>query len=408
MPKPDQKVTISAALQRPQRHKALPKPIAQNLESVLQPIPETLALEKAEIQELASPVLEESTASDQIPTQISDQASNKIKDSVKSTTESPTKSTFAKPKLKPKLKTDTSEQVVLNIEPQIDSEAKVDLNNAQSSDLPSDLLTSLPLTNNADSPLNSTNAEVIEEPIEIQNLELEQLADPDHLDEQINLDPNSELNPTAIAQQHQDHKQDHKAQEESLPIFWCQAVGLVAGKYVPSAEAFYKGELIITNGSAYKAYVLSKAIKALEKKIDLSLEHQFVVYPKTSKIHGLRLEILATDVSSKIEEFEDGQFNIRGFITKKLEKQLENSFLVEIQRRPEYLQPSQNDRFTLNVKGDIPLELVQQFVYLKCQLIGDDLKVIDYEHLACPVVTKRLTTVEKPILKPKVPKPELD
>jgi hypothetical protein len=361
MPKPDQNVSSSAALQRPQRQKALPKPLPKNIETD----PEILTKKVAEPVEisaeisfdLGSELSQSELGSPELNPELSLESSQEaIADK-------------SKPKLKPQLKP--------RLKPQAVTESVVLQENSPEQD---EILVE-----------SVESVAPVLEIIEVETLE----NDPEENIEVFDLD--LEITETGSEKANQD-----PAIAPSEPIFWCQAVGLVAGKYIPGSEAFQKGELLTNNGFTYKGYVLSKAIKSLEKKTDLSLVHQFVVYPKTSKQHGVRFEILATDVASKIDEFEDGQFNIRGLVT----KQLENSFLVEIQRRPEYLHPSQYDRFTLEVKGILPAELVQQLIYLKCQLTENYLSLINYEHLACPIitkVTKSETKTEKPILKPKAP-----
>ncbi len=357
MPKPDQNVSSSAALQRPQRQKALPKPLPKNIETDPHILTEKVA-EPVEVSpEISSDQGFELPQSESaLPELNPDSSQEAIADK-------------SKPKLKPQLKP--------KLKPQAVTESVVLQKNSPEED-----------------EISVESVESVAPVLEI--IEVETIEnDPEENIEVFDL--NLEITEVGSKKANQD-----QAIAPSEPIFWCQAVGIVAGKYIPGSEAFQKGELLTNNGFTYRGYVLSKAIKSLEKKTDLSLVHQFVVYPKTSKQHGVRFEILATDVASKIEEFEDGQFNIRGLVT----KQLENSFLIEIQRRPEYLHPSQYDRFTLEVRGTLPAELVQQLIYLKCQLTENYLSLINYEHLACPIVTKGTKSeskTEKPILKPKAP-----
>jgi hypothetical protein len=357
MPKPDQNVSSSAALQRPQRQKALPKPLTKNIETD----PHILT------EKVAEPVEASPEISSELGFELPQSELGLSELSLESSQE--TIADKSKPKLKPQLKPKSKpESLVASVVLQENSPEKDEI-----------LVESV---ESVASVLEIISVETIENDPE-ENIEV--------------FDLNLEITETGSKKANQD-----QAIAPSEPIFWCQAVGIVAGKYIPGSEAFQKGELLTNNGFTYRGYVLSKAIKSLEKKTDLSLVHQFVVYPKTSKQHGIRFEILATDVASKIEEFEDGQFNIRGLVT----KQLENSFLIEIQRRPEYLHPSQYDRFTLEVRGTLPAELVQQLIYLKCQLTENYLSLTNYEHLACPIiikVTKSETKTEKPILKPKAP-----
>jgi hypothetical protein len=403
MPKPDQNVSSSAALQRPQRQKALPKPVAKNIETDLESTTQSAATEvteKLDISEETSPNLTESLIEASEPTQTASfseptivefkpEPKKVISIGVGAVDEK------TKPKLKPKLK------------PVIDpivSEPDVSVQTTSTSDV---LIENIENTDrDGDRPVKQLSSDEIsadfgqDAVVEIENSDIKD-RDAENIeayDEVLE----SNLSESLSESQDSNLESDRGQVTESVtPIFWCQAVGLVAAKYVPSPEAFHKGELITDSGFIYKAYVLSKAVKSLEKKIDLSLRHHFVVYPKTSKLHGVRFEILATDISSKIEEFNDGEFNIRGLIT----KHAEDSVLIEIQRRPEYVHPAQYDRFSLEVKGNIPAEMMQQFIYLKCQLTEDRLSLVSYEHLACPI-TPKLTKTEKPILKPKVQKIE--
>lgn len=435
MPKPDQKVSISAALQRPQRQKALPKPLpkdvtkdlaenAENIETVLQPVQVTELEAPVELSELPSKLHEvdviesklESESSENITRSDSQSGiqskplikiQNKVKIEAKANNDlslaqssklEPSKSEItdkSKPILKPKLKPQADIQPS---DPQQTSVTAIEEPNINH-----DLQQDASLT-----PLETNNNTIIESSVPID-------FDPPTLEavESIVASTAELSNDEVSSQEHDlDQSSDQELEQErslqTQPIFWCQAVGLVAGKYVPSPEAFNKGELL-KDDLTYKAFVLSKAVKSLEKKTDLSVPHQFIVYPKTSKLHGVRFEILATDIASKIEEFEDGQFNIRGLVT----KQLDNSVLIEIQRRPEYLHPAQYDRFSLEVRGTLPIELIQQFVYVRCELVENYLNLVSYEHLACPYSPNlpvdspsniKITKTEKPILKPKVQK----
>ncbi len=439
MPKPDQKVSISAALQRPQRQKALPKPLpkdeakdlAENIETDLQPIAQEVpeVIEKLEVSSELSELpkidllesKEETITQSEIPKSkplIKIQQKVKVEtndtqaleiEKVKSETVPDKSKPILKPKLKPLAQPETLEVTEDRTSNQNDLQHDIPLESSANLILESSELIDLQVDPQAE-PLKAV--ELISEVENVSNQEgssQESVLENEAFAEILESDPSRE--------ELQDSEQG-RSPEIAQPIFWCQAVGLVAGKYLPSPEAFHKGELLSTkNNLTYKAYVLSKAVKSLEKKTDLSVPHQFIVYPKTSKLHGVRFEILATDIASKIEEFENGQFNIRGLVT----KQLDNSVLIEIQRRPEYLHPAQYDRFSLEVRGTLPIELIQQLVYIRCELIENYLSLVSYEHLACPytplsnslatsLTTSNLIKTEKPILKPKAQKidPELD
>jgi len=419
MPKPDQNVSSSAALQRPQRQKALPKPVAKNIETdadlqstTIHSSADVEVIEKLDISEETASNLTESLIASTEPTNFSETIAEPKRDKKVISIGVGAVDEKTKPKLKPKVKplidstisesdvsaptTSAADVLPENIENTEQSSAqKLDLDINLPTKQFTKQLTSDEVIGNDEVRADLDQDIVIEiENTDINNQENRDAENIEAYGENLESDPESNSEST-----------QGQAIESMLPIFWCQAVGLVAAKYVPSPAAFNKGELVTDSGFTYKAYVLSKAVKSLEKKIDLSLPHHFVVYPKTSKVHGVRFEILATDISSKIEEFKDGEFNIRGLVT----KHAEDSVLIEIQRRPEYLHPAQYDRFSLEVRGNIPAEMMQQFICLKCQLTEDRLSLVSYEHLACPI-TPKLTKTEKPILKPKAQKiePTLD
>ncbi len=412
MPNSDQKVSSSAALQRPQRQKATSKPVVKtgdkNIETnALTQNAEDIGLTDG-LETIAPPETLQAPESGQTleTPQVAEAVPTKVKKVLQDVTELRIEAN-EKLKSKPLLKPKQSKPPATIAE---------NLSSDLISDPISDQISEIDL-------LKNSNTEAIAETITETNIEaiteagietnLEEIDSASKVLAEQNFAEQNLIEPALMEQNFEDHEPDlendpekqnnDKTSETSAefpqddaPIFWCQAVGMVVGKYVPSAEAFQKGAVITENGLSYKAFVLSKAIKSLEKKTDLSLSHQFVIYPKTSKLHGVRFEILATDVASKVEEFASGQFNIRGLVT----KQLENSTLIEIQRRPEYLHPTQYDRFSLEVRGDIPAEMMQQFIYVRCELVENYLSLVSFEHLACPILPKSVAT-PRPVLKPK-------
>ncbi len=219
--------------------------------------------------------------------------------------------------------------------------------------------------------------------------------------------------------------------EINLVNFPCQAVGSVFGKYIPS-EVFGKGHLLSDKGVRYTAYVLAKALKPMQKKMDLSLSHSYLVYPKTNKLDTIHFDILAVDTASKMNELDCDRFNIRGQIigqfvqnqTKPSEPSTETNdvsdvtdetvdtsnpenisetpnpsgfLLIQIQRNPNYLKSHHREQFVIKILGVLPENLLKQFVCIKSQLINNHLQMISYEHLACPLPLPRPNVI-KPIL----------
>jgi hypothetical protein len=448
MPKSDQKVSFSAALQRPQRQKALPKPVAKE-----QP-PREDEISDGSV-ETSLLKLDDESSQGSLPSfvQISQSQISSSEPEVVQPEPKPKKViTYqpgtvvakAKPKLKPKdldaeptqISEDEPEaESVVESVPVMDQETDEETKDKPEADT---VVQSKPetLVNEVTEKISEPTIQDVEDVVEdvselaiasvdnsvdnsesssqgLQGSQDNEGNDPKKKLELINHDSDQtgeiasleEFDPELVERSPQESSSDQDFLESaqsstpasSIPIFWCQAVGVVSGRYVPGAEVFQKGEIITESGLTYKTFVLSKAVKSLEKKTDLSMSHDFVVYPKTSRLHGVRFEILATDLGSRIEELSDRYFNIRGLVT----KHREDSVLIEIQRRPEFLRPAQSDRFTLEIKGEMPVEMVQQFVFVKCELVENYLRLISYEHLACAIAPPSKKT-EKPVLKPKV------
>jgi hypothetical protein len=70
-----------------------------------------------------------------------------------------------------------------------------------------------------------------------------------------------------------------------------RAIGLVRGRYEPSEEQFTKGNLVASDGSIIDSVLLGRVMSLVKKHIDLTLDHLWVVYPRTRDEH-LHLQIM--------------------------------------------------------------------------------------------------------------------
>ncbi len=60
-----------------------------------------------------------------------------------------------------------------------------------------------------------------------------------------------------------------------------RAIGLVRGRYTPSAEQFTRGEMTIADGTVVEAVLLGRIMSLVKNHLDLTQEHLWVVYPRT-------------------------------------------------------------------------------------------------------------------------------
>jgi len=60
-----------------------------------------------------------------------------------------------------------------------------------------------------------------------------------------------------------------------------RAIGLVRGKYLPSAEQFTRGALVASDDCAIDAVLLGRIMSLVKNHLDLETEHLWVVYPRT-------------------------------------------------------------------------------------------------------------------------------
>ena len=181
-----------------------------------------------------------------------------------------------------------------------------------------------------------------------------------------------------------------------------RAIGIVNGKFTPhDSEQFNKGLITDNEGEKIETVVLGKALSLLKKHIDLNKNYYWVVYPKNKNTQNLHLQVAGiwdpvqlNDLpknSSKIKfsklleelDLKDNYFSVRGelvFVNKS-----KKEIVIKICSIPK-LKNLKNKNFKLVIKGELSLELLNNFVSLDINREGNSLKLLNYE-----VISKNLS-----------------
>ena len=174
-----------------------------------------------------------------------------------------------------------------------------------------------------------------------------------------------------------------------------RAIGIVNAKFTPlSNEQLNRGFLIDNKDEKIETVVLGKALSLLKKHIDLNKNYYWVVYPKNKNTQNLHLQVAGIwdpfqfndlpNNSSKINssklleelDLKDNYFSIRGelvFVNK-----TKKEIVIKICSAPK-LKNLKNKNFKLIIKGELSLELLNNFVSLDVNRYGNSLKLLNYE-----------------------------
>tara|TARA_B100001248_G_scaffold233910_1_gene195714 strand:+ start:75 stop:674 length:600 start_codon:yes stop_codon:yes gene_type:complete len=174
-----------------------------------------------------------------------------------------------------------------------------------------------------------------------------------------------------------------------------RAIGIVNGKFTPhDSEKLNRGLLTDNQGEKIETVVLGKALSLLKKHIDLNKNYYWVVYPKNKNTQNLHLQVagiwepyqlndLPNDSSkinfSKLLEelhLKDNYFSVRGelvFVNKP-----KKEIVIKICSTSN-LRNIKNKNFKLVIKGELSLELLNNFVSLDVNRDGNSLKLLKYE-----------------------------
>ena len=181
-----------------------------------------------------------------------------------------------------------------------------------------------------------------------------------------------------------------------------RAIGIVNGVYNPlNQNQLNRGILIDNEGKQIETVVLGKALSLIKKYINLNKSYFWVVYPKNKNTQNLHLQIAGiwdpyklnkiSDNKSKKDIVEllgelnltDNYFSIRGELiyvnTKKKE------IVIRICSSPQSKNFS-NKNFKIVIKGELSLDVLNNFVSLDVVRNGNSLRMLKYE-----VIKKDLT-----------------
>ncbi|MFB2918395.1 MULTISPECIES: hypothetical protein [Aerosakkonema] len=187
-----------------------------------------------------------------------------------------------------------------------------------------------------------------------------------------------------------------------------RAIGLVRGKYSPSAEQFTRGLLLASDGQEIDSVLLGRVMSLVKNHLDLETEHLWVVYPRTRQNDdALHLQIVgvwepenldkslsstdetsASDVteasrSSNLEAesspVEDGYFSIRGEVV--YQSHDEQKIIVKIKQAPRK-EDEKPKFFKLTLKGVLERKAVGYFWEFHIQRLANDLLIQEAKDIA--------------------------
>ena len=183
-----------------------------------------------------------------------------------------------------------------------------------------------------------------------------------------------------------------------------RAIGIVNGKFTPhDHEQLNKGLITDNEGEKIETVVLGKALSLLKKHIDLNKNYYWVVYPKNKNTQNLHLQVAGIwdpvqlnnlpknsskiNFSKLLEELDlkDNYFSVRGelvFVNKS-----KKEIVIKICSTSK-LKNLKNKNFKLVIKGELSLELLNNFVSLDVNRDGNSLELIKYE-----VIGKNLSEI---------------
>ncbi len=180
-----------------------------------------------------------------------------------------------------------------------------------------------------------------------------------------------------------------------------RAIGLILGKYLPSAEEFNQGTLLTDDGAVIDAVILGRIMSLIKNHIDLDKSHLWVVYPRIrkedNKLHAQIMGIWdpqlvikplnatpAADLTSQppanpptiptIENLgiPNNYFSIRGEVIYQSRETKE--IFVKIRQAPK--KKTEEERyFKIRLVGDLPQKLVGNFWDFDVLRVGSDLVI---------------------------------
>jgi hypothetical protein len=179
-----------------------------------------------------------------------------------------------------------------------------------------------------------------------------------------------------------------------------RAIGLVLGKYLPSAEEFNQGTLLANDGTVIDAVILGRIMSLIKNHLDLDKSHLWVVYPRIrkedNKLHAQIMGVwdpqlvikplnadpaadslspsadLQTIPSIETLGIPDSYFSIRGEVIYQSRETKE--IFVKIRQAPK--KKTEEERyFKIRLVGDLPQKLVGNFWDFDVLRVDNDLVI---------------------------------
>jgi len=189
-----------------------------------------------------------------------------------------------------------------------------------------------------------------------------------------------------------------------------RAIGVLRGRYEPSQEQFTKGILTTHDGVQVDAVLLGRLMTLVKKKLDLSQEHLWVVYPRTrnkprtkpgepvpdtpflplhvqmmgvwepGELHPEEEDLVAGDI-----RVEEDYFSVRGEVVRQNHRA--EVVTVRIRRAPMNLTGTA-ETFKLELKGTLPQPGKGMFWDLQVERQGTDLLIRQAHQVAAILPNK--------------------
>jgi hypothetical protein len=199
---------------------------------------------------------------------------------------------------------------------------------------------------------------------------------------------------------HEESTREASQQTEELPLRWhpipppaqkmqYRAIGLLKGKYTPSADQFNQGILLTEDGTIIDAVLLGRIMSLLKKHLSLEEEHLWVVYPrprqKEGNLHAQivgvwepekltqnRMPASATTTTSSSLPIEDGFFSIRGEVV--YQSEADQRIIVKIRQSPRKKEKKPRF-FKLSLAGTLEGKAVGHFWDLQVRRQSNELVI---------------------------------
>jgi hypothetical protein len=164
-----------------------------------------------------------------------------------------------------------------------------------------------------------------------------------------------------------------------------RAIGVIRGKYQPSANAMTKGFITTLSETNIEAVLLGKTISAVKNHVNFNQNHHWIVYPHSTfqEENPLHLQIAgiwqpnSQDDSNQLTFAED-YFSIRGEVI--YSSKQEEKVIVKIYFN-DSIEDNQGNFFKLQLNGKIPDHTIKHFYNFNVILEKDQLVIKQYTDL---------------------------